>query len=37
MGTGRAREIDRALVYDLLNWLDMQRELNALIKARYRQ
>jgi hypothetical protein len=26
----------RALVYELLNWRDAQRELKALIKARYR-
>lgn len=25
-----------ALVYELLNWRDAQRELKALIKARYR-
>ncbi len=31
-----AREIYRALVYELLNWRDAQRELKALIKARYR-
>ena len=37
MGTDRTREIYRALVYELLNWRDAQRELKALIKARYRQ
>ena len=36
MGTDRTREIYRALVYELLNWRDAQRELKALIKARYR-
>ena len=36
MGTDRRREIYRALVYELLNWRDAQRELKALIKARYR-
>ena len=36
MGTDRTREIYRALVYELLNWRDGQRELKALIKARYR-
>src|SRR5437762_11676334 len=36
MGQDRAREIYRALVYELLNWRDAQRELKALIKARYR-
>ena len=35
-GTGRTRAIYRALVYELLNWRDAQRELKALIKARYR-
>jgi transposase len=35
MGTDRTREIYRALVYELLNWRDAQRELKALIKARY--
>ena len=37
MGTDRTREIYRSLVYELLNWRDAQRELKALIKARYRQ
>src|SRR5881275_2839302 len=37
MGTDRTREIYRALVYELLNWRDAQRELKALIKARFRQ
>lgn len=37
MGTDRTREIYRALVYELLNFRDAQRELKALIKARYRQ
>jgi transposase len=37
MGTDRARQIHRELVYELLNWRDAQRELKALIKARYRQ
>jgi hypothetical protein len=37
MGSDRTREIYRALVYELLNWRDAQRELKALIKARYRQ
>jgi transposase len=37
MGLERTREIYRALVYELLNWRDAQRELKALIKARYRQ
>src|SRR5436190_1629520 len=36
MGQDRTREIYRALVYELLNWRDAQRELKALIKARYR-
>ena len=36
MGTDRTREIYRVLVYELLNWRDAQRELKALIKARYR-
>ena len=36
MGSERTREIYRALVYELLNWRDAQRELKALIKARYR-
>jgi transposase len=36
MGTDRTREIYRALVYELLNWRDAQRQLKALIKARYR-
>jgi transposase len=36
MGTDRTREVYRALVYELLNWRDAQRELKALIKARYR-
>ena len=37
MGKDRTREIYRALVYELLNWRDAQRQLKALIKARYRQ
>src|SRR5205809_4007908 len=37
MGEDRTREIYRALVYELLNWRDAQRQLKALIKARYRQ
>src|SRR6516225_9624846 len=37
MGGDRTREIYRALVYELLNWRDAQRELKSLIKARYRQ
>lgn len=37
MGLDRTREIYRELVYELLNWRDAQRELKALIKARYRQ
>src|SRR5437773_5612245 len=37
MGSDRTREIYRALVYELLNFRDAQRELKALIKARYRQ
>src|SRR5574338_1594349 len=37
MGQDRTREIYRALVYELLNWRDAQRELKMLIKARYRQ
>jgi len=37
MGSDRTREVYRALVYELLNWRDAQRELKALIKARYRQ
>ena len=37
MGDDRTREIYRELVYELLNWRDAQRELKALIKARYRQ
>jgi transposase len=36
MGSDRTREIYRALVCELLNWRDAQRELKALIKARYR-
>jgi transposase len=36
MGIDRTREIYRTLVYELLNWRDAQRELKALIKARYR-
>src|SRR6266404_3312440 len=36
MGQDRTREIYRSLVYELLNWRDAQRELKALIKARYR-
>jgi transposase len=36
MGQDRTREIYRALVDELLNWRDPQRELKALIKARYR-
>ena len=35
MGTDRTREIYREWVYELLNWRDAQRELKALIKARY--
>lgn len=37
MGQERSREIYHALVYELLKWRDTQRELKALIKARYRQ
>ena len=37
MGDDRQRQIHRELVYELLNWRDAQRELKALIKARYRQ
>ena len=37
MGDDRARQIHRQLVYELLNWRDAQREMKALIKARYRQ
>jgi transposase len=37
MGIDRPRQIHRELVYELLNWRDAQRELKALIKARYRQ
>jgi len=37
MGMDRTREIYESLVYELLNWRDAQRELKALIKARYRQ
>jgi transposase len=37
IGQDRTREIYRALVYELLNWRDAQRELKALLKARYRQ
>src|SRR5213594_4768295 len=37
MGVDRTREIYRALVYELLNWRDAQRELKSLLKARYRQ
>jgi transposase len=37
MGQDRTREIYRALVYELFNWRDAQRELKGLIKARYRQ
>jgi transposase len=37
MGQDRTREIYRALVSELLNWRDAQRELKALLKARYRQ
>jgi transposase len=37
MGEDRPRQIHRELVYELLNWRDAQRELKALIKARYRQ
>jgi transposase len=37
MGDDRQRQIHRELVYELLNWRDSQRELKALIKARYRQ
>jgi hypothetical protein len=36
MGVDRTREIYRALVYELTNWRDAQRELKGLIKARYR-
>jgi hypothetical protein len=36
MGTDRTREIYRALVYELSNSRDAQRDLKALIKARYR-
>ena len=36
MGQDRTREIYRALVYELINWRDAQRELKSLIKARYR-
>ena len=36
MGVDRTREIYREVVYELLNWRDAQRELKALIKARYR-
>jgi len=36
MGVDRTREIYRALVYELINWRDAQRELKSLIKARYR-
>src|SRR5947207_6464504 len=36
MGEDRTREIYRALVYELLNFRDAQRQLKALIKARYR-
>src|SRR5437867_9943560 len=37
MGTDRTREVYRALVYEVLNWRDAQRELKSLIQARYRQ
>ena len=37
MGRDRTREVYRALVYELLNWRDAQRQLKALLKARYRQ
>ena len=37
MGDDRPRQIHRELVYELLNWRDAQRELKALLKARYRQ
>jgi transposase len=37
MGQDRQRQIHRELVYELLNWRDAQRELKALLKARYRQ
>jgi transposase len=37
MGEDRQRQIHRELVYELLNWRDAQRELKALLKARYRQ
>jgi transposase len=37
MGDDRQRQIHRELVYELLNWRDAQRELKALLKARYRQ
>src|SRR5213596_2233495 len=33
MGTDRTREIYRALVYELLNWRDAQRELKSLLKS----
>src|SRR5262249_42256487 len=36
MGTDRTREVYRALVYELLNWRDAQRELKALIKTGHR-
>src|SRR4030095_13796 len=36
MGQDRTREVFPGLVYELLNWRDAQRELKALIKARYR-
>ena len=37
MGDDRQRQIHRALVHELLNWRDAQRELKALLKARDRQ
>src|SRR4029453_884268 len=37
MGTDRTRVIYWGVGYELLNWRDAQRQLKALIKARYRQ
>jgi transposase len=37
MGENRDRQIHRELVHELLHWRDTQRELKALLKARYRQ
>lgn len=37
MGDDRQRQIHRELVHELLNWRDAQREIKALLKARYRQ